>query len=389
MNTSNLKVGMVIPNYNKLCKLLEVEPKKGSGRNKMISDFERYFTWEKDKNAFIIKKIHRKPRAFTESEMIDLLMLHLLLTSEHPEPQVVISTKRNLYERLSIVNPNYRYCLSNPKQAANYKDIPEGVVKETMKLIDDSLDNKLKSSLNRLAQRKILFANEIYMICKIKEISDGDNINNINEHRPATDEEIKTCLRVERDTLKTLNCITYKDAFTQGKQYEYSKLVKEKLLAVGVLFFYRAVKIVFLDKEIPSVVDEYLRKYKLSQSNHCKYINSVNKTTQLNILTNAENRHSSALKSTLNVQPIVVHDTNKYNVDTLIKLGVLNEDCDIDSLCDENGDCIPTDAHYTTNTEKLIKMRADNKYIQYVEKLIALTVDNSTPLQISDISKCR
>lgn len=61
MNLKNLYTGQKIKNYKELCTILE-EPVKG-GKSKIIQlkEFSRYFEFEKQFNAFIIKKIYETP----------------------------------------------------------------------------------------------------------------------------------------------------------------------------------------------------------------------------------------------------------------------------------------------------------------------------------------
>lgn len=62
-NTDNLYIGQVVPNYKKLCELLEVEPKTGKSRQLQEKDFLRYFDYEKIKysNEYMILDIYDKP----------------------------------------------------------------------------------------------------------------------------------------------------------------------------------------------------------------------------------------------------------------------------------------------------------------------------------------
>lgn len=59
MRVENLRVGMVVESYKEMCKLLN-EPVKGQGtsRNCQFKDWQRFFTWHRIKNTFVIDEIY-------------------------------------------------------------------------------------------------------------------------------------------------------------------------------------------------------------------------------------------------------------------------------------------------------------------------------------------
>lgn len=61
MKIENLTEGLVVKNYKELCRLLEIEEKRGKGRDLQVKDFERYFTYERNGHNYIIKEIYDEP----------------------------------------------------------------------------------------------------------------------------------------------------------------------------------------------------------------------------------------------------------------------------------------------------------------------------------------
>ena len=61
MNLSNLSAGQRIPNYKKLCELLDVPTKKGNSKNAQLKEFDRYFRYTRIGNAFLIDEIYTSP----------------------------------------------------------------------------------------------------------------------------------------------------------------------------------------------------------------------------------------------------------------------------------------------------------------------------------------
>lgn len=64
MNIDNLQIGQEIKNYKVLCELLE-EPIKNGGKSKdyQLKDFERYFSFHKQGQKFIIDEVFDEPLA--------------------------------------------------------------------------------------------------------------------------------------------------------------------------------------------------------------------------------------------------------------------------------------------------------------------------------------
>ena len=61
MKLENLEVGMKIKNYKKLCELMEEPEKSGASKRAQVSEWERYVSFERQGNAFIVKEIRDVP----------------------------------------------------------------------------------------------------------------------------------------------------------------------------------------------------------------------------------------------------------------------------------------------------------------------------------------
>ena len=57
MKLSNLSVGQRIPNYKKLCELLEEPVKDGNSKKSQQREWKRYFSYDREGNAYVIKEI--------------------------------------------------------------------------------------------------------------------------------------------------------------------------------------------------------------------------------------------------------------------------------------------------------------------------------------------
>ena len=412
MNISKLKVGMKVKNYVELCKLLGIKVQTSNSKKKQMKEFKRYFEWEMDKYSFVITKVYNKPKAFTEDEMIELLILHLLATAKPENEYAVVATKRSIFEQLNMVNKNFKYCAENTNELAIFKNIKEDLVIEVMESIDASLGNKLKSALKRLEDRKILIATDICMICYTEEYK--DNLNGANTHRIATDKEISECLEVEHEVLKQLNCEEYKDVIARKLKKQYMGKMKLALGEIWVDSFYRAIKIVFLKAEVPKLLEKYIYKYKLSEKNNRGYKCKVNECIQIRTRKNANNRHESAKLSLKGKEGEIKEeketkqkqDTDFQNLlededmrDVFLEWAdnseKMNNDDDEDGFVDEYTskeeyyEAMRIEREYQKELDKLEKldMRASPEYMEHVDTIIKLIIDSSTHSLIEEIKK--
>jgi len=58
MDISKLKKYMIIPNYRKLCELLNLKVASGNSKMSQLKELERYFKYRKEGNKFIIEEIY-------------------------------------------------------------------------------------------------------------------------------------------------------------------------------------------------------------------------------------------------------------------------------------------------------------------------------------------
>jgi hypothetical protein len=384
MNIKNLKVGMEIKNYKKLCELLGVEPKTSNSKKKQLKEFKKYFEWDKKGQQVIIKKVYSKPKAFTEDEMVELLILNLLANTRPQDGYSIIATKRNFFEKLHMVNENFKYCFYNPKSLSSYKNIEEDIVTEVIESIDKSLENKLNNALQRLSNRKILVSTNVRMICyddKVKDSQFGSNM-----HRVATDEEVAVCTRIEWNVLKELECVEYRDIFKRKIQCKYFSMVKKELEKIHVESFYIAKKIIFTKSDMPEVMKGYMHKYKLSKRNYNKYSTNVNNEIQAQTNNNAQKRHEKAIL--LLEGGKAKEEIGKNFEEKIQSIGK----CAFGRRPLRKEDYIEQakiQREYEKELDMIAKMemRADKEYMKHVDTLIGILIDGSARSLIYDIEK--
>ena len=382
MDVKKLKVGMEVKNYKELCGLVGVKVRNGSQKKKQLEDFKRYFECDKSGQSFLITKIYSKPKAFTEQEMIELLLLHLLVTNENDDQYTLITTKRNMYEKLKMVNLNYKYCLNNPEQVAIYKNIPEKVILDNTNSMDKTLENKLMKTLNDLSDRKILVSMDVYMISYME--------NSSSRHQLATDEEIQLCVGIEGDILKEMGYASQTEAKFRGREREYKNRVKEKLQKHGIKLFYRAIKIIFIERRVPELIEKFeqtVRKYKLSKRNCAKYVDGINKQMQVQMKNNVDNRIKKAQLEVVGLIEKIEEINNRIAIDEYKPSGFSRNGIVKIRRSEEEVTKDYYDLEKCQDRLEVLKMRLDKEYLYHAERLIELIIENNTVMCIEEIRK--
>ncbi len=110
MNVKNLSNGMVVKNYNEMCKLLDEKIKSGCSKKFQLVDWERFFKYHKDKYAFVIDKVyeHEKPKPPRKdsvyAKLTELVLLNKLSLEQNCEVEM---SKSKLYQYLGFCNETY------------------------------------------------------------------------------------------------------------------------------------------------------------------------------------------------------------------------------------------------------------------------------------------
>jgi hypothetical protein len=380
MNTKKIKVGMRIKNYSEFCNLLGVKVRNGKQKKKQLKDFERFFEWKKDRYAFIITKVYNKPKAFTEDEMIELMILNLLVNVYEENKYSIIATKRNIFEKLHMVNENFKHCLYNPDELAIYKGMDEDLVEDVVRSIDKSLDNKLTKALENLSNRRVLVSTDVYVIESYKD----ENKNFYDRHRLATDEEISKCTEIEYKILKELNCKSYEDILIRKIQKKFYSIRKKALLEIGVGSFYLAKKLVFFKSGFPEILEGYLYKYKISKRNYKKYSAEINKGIQEQTSMNAQKRQEKAIlflnegdKREESEKNFEERLSNRKKC-TFGTRGLREEEIYEQKKA-------MREYERELNTIRKMEIRANDDYMEHVDTLIKILINSSTESLIEDI----
>lgn len=159
MKIEKLTIGLKVKNYKALCELLEEEIKEGNSKKAQLKQWEQYFTWHKEGNAFVIDSIGKKVEQFT-----------------------YINSVHNIREENNtIINKDY---VSKCSTFANVKNIPrEKVTDEIVIEVKESelsdelmMINDIRKNCMRLEIGKEYSYKELCEILEIK-YTHGDSKN--------------------------------------------------------------------------------------------------------------------------------------------------------------------------------------------------------------------
>ena len=80
MQIGNIVEGMQLPNYRKLCDLLGEPYKDGTSKTAQLNRWKRYFSYERQGNAFVITEVYDTPKINDDQRMLySSYIEHLLL----------------------------------------------------------------------------------------------------------------------------------------------------------------------------------------------------------------------------------------------------------------------------------------------------------------------
>lgn len=291
MNVANLEVGQTYKNYKALCEVLGEEAKAG-GKSKSlhIASFERFFTYTKQGNKFIIEDILSSPvekvekrggnNKLAHADKMDEMLTVILDMQEDGE---LLMTINRLLLEMKMINENFTYGNYNQSKVSSYLDIKEAYFEEFFHLTKRTFKSNIDSMLDRLERKSMIYWNKVKTVC----IGNGD----VTEaHRLATKEEIQLIMQVEDKVMIEIGCedkqdIVKKEMWTYYKK-EVNKILTEK---ANIMYYYDSYNIIRNKGKLTRIAN----KVELTHE-HVEAMVELNQAVQLQILTNMERRSKKA-----------------------------------------------------------------------------------------------
>ncbi len=214
----NLHVGQRVPNYKKLCELLGEPVKSGTAKVAQIKRWEQRFSFERDKNAYIIKEIFNVPAISKDgrkrfSKYVEPLLLNYLwrayeeyrlteIEKSIPKWSVAIGlTSGRVYDE-GIRND---WIQEYPFEMGFSPLVVQYISYELIQKCKEIMFSTVKS----LEKRGVVQAEErMYIVKKMA-------------HRRATQEEIRAVEKAKSRALGELGCNYFSMSMSRKKRRKY------------------------------------------------------------------------------------------------------------------------------------------------------------------------
>lgn len=231
MNVKNLSNGMIVKNYNDMCKLLDEKIKSGCSKKSQLIDWERFFKYHKDKHAFVIDEVyeHEKPKPPRKdsvyAKLTELVLLNKLSLEKNCEVEM---SKYSLYQYLGFCNEtyisperNYQALVSFAKSGGNgvkYNEMSfrqaEYYYNEFSTFVNRKLERILFDALDSMQKRYLIFYKKKY---KIKIYDNDEKTYYI---RDASNAEVSRILKIISDYKKNNPQFKFINYYNRNEYYE-------------------------------------------------------------------------------------------------------------------------------------------------------------------------
>lgn len=267
IDMSNLVEGMIVKNYQAMCKLLNQTTGTGNQKKAQLKTWERYFDYDKDGQKFIIIEIYDEPlpsddgrsrRDGIYSQYIEVLLMRYLTSGEG---HVATLTKRKLYNLLGLApeayirlpcNEELGQITSNHMRYTYNLDVELSDIQHFYHRADLKMNSIVRSALNSM-KRKMLIK---YMTEYVIVGTDGASY-------VASDEDIKKILAIEHDVMIDMGASTFSRlVFMHQIEEFYSKVNKRCGELYGWEYYYTRLKIIYLHNEIKNSISKEMQRLK-------------------------------------------------------------------------------------------------------------------------------
>lgn len=301
IDTSKLEEGTWVKNFKELCTLLNQPVGTGNQKKKQLTEFSRYFAYEKSGNKFFITEIYSEPLPPNVNtphnskyvQYIENILLSYL--SEQEEEQINIK-KSELYSLLGMVNDKYYLYHNNKKLLEILPELTEADLNDFYQRCDDRLNKILGSSLNSLKRRSLMDYYETYIIGAAVSV---DSATEIVEYHEANDYERQLVLRIRREALQELGMEIESEVHYKKRETEYYELLNEKMNEYGWLIAFKSFHFIFNQDHVRYARDKAIAKDKDMEELNRLVIEALN--------TQAENRYEKEQKviNQLAIVPVI------------------------------------------------------------------------------------
>lgn len=236
---NTLYVGQVIKNYKELCLLLDLIPTTGKSRQYQIQDIDKFISYERKGQKYIITNIYDKPIQNNKTNIgiftkcIEIILLYYMNeTYEYNQGDLIIS-KNSLWRSLGMINHNYGISSSKILELISDEVKANKLTEKDQEIITNEMINSFYNKSNsRLSQIMIRALNSLKGRSVI-EWNDSYFRVDSNNHitREATVTEIQQINEMQRKVLsEKFGYEMIREVFFHNRQKEFYDHVNENLL---------------------------------------------------------------------------------------------------------------------------------------------------------------
>lgn len=202
LNVSALELGMAVKNYKELCSLLKQPVLEGNSKKAQLKEFQRYFSYQKIGNKFLILDIYEKPLPINDQRQMGNNAIYvkyieaiLLRYMSGQKDYKCFITKKNLWMILGMINKNYS--ILTPKELEKSNGISQYMSNHFYQRCNQKLERILFSALINLRNRRIISYFEKVVIVDAK-----------GNHFFANSEQIRRIDEIEKRVLNEMGLIS-------------------------------------------------------------------------------------------------------------------------------------------------------------------------------------
>lgn len=233
MNIDNIVVGQRVPNYRKLCEIMEESVFGGTQKVAQLKRWEQFFSWEKAGNAYVIKEIYEAPKESSDgrrkylNDMEPIILHHLGVNGMRLE-----GTTRSICEDLGIVQ----------ERAYNEREVDNWVwpgsfdtleVRRAQLEIKGAARKLLIGTLESLKKREIVSWEMRYFL----RTASG-------AVRAATPAEVVSIKRIEEKTMREHDATPFKLNMNPSLNEKYKKALREAYQEFGWQYVFTQIEVV-------------------------------------------------------------------------------------------------------------------------------------------------
>lgn len=293
MKINNLTVGQKIKNYKELCKVLEIEEKKGNSKNAQLKELATYCEYTKSGHQITIQEIYDVPKikednrgkseGTAKSRSIYSNLVQLMITDLLAQCKGHISISRNkLLKEIGVINDNYSTCGLNVKKLSRYLDfMEEKTIYDFFNINNGSFKGVIDTALNKLMEKRVIIYHTVYKVSVEGEY--------FNRNADRTEENI--IMKCEKEVIEELGYKTIGDV-RNSKHWKIFRNKVQQLLndKSDIKYYYTAYDININDDYITKEYQDLLTLL-LEEATRKEYRDKLNETVVEHIMINAQKRH--------------------------------------------------------------------------------------------------